>query len=247
MNTKRIEKTLELLPILALKGHAHQNELAKLARLSSLTVLGQLRFLENAGLVSAVRTEPNSKQQKEEQIWSLTFLGLLQVLSTDNLTESDFDQMAKIYKEKWLIFHEWAYLSQDKETKEFIINNTRSYADLKRPWNNLSNAKEFATHTQKSKDAQNEFHRFIVQLKEAEATLAALMLEDIFTLGSIPSNIIERRNENDVLIKLWKRAIMNPSLLKFIKDQFEYEDNKHKAIKDFQNWLLERKTPEKTP
>jgi hypothetical protein len=120
--------------------------------------------------------------------------------------------MAKIHKDKWLIFKEWAYLSQDQEIKMLIILNTRSYADLKHPWNDASTAKEFATHTQKSRNAQNEFHKFLAQLRETEATRAALMLEDIFSLGAAPSWIYEPTNENYVLIRLWKHAIKNHNL-----------------------------------
>ena len=121
-----------------------------------------------------------------------------------------------------------------------IILNTRSYADLKPPWNNTSTAREFATHTKKSRNAQNEFHKFLGQLKETEATRAALMLEDIFSLGGPPSWICDPSNENDLLIKLWKHAVENPNLCKFIMEQFENEETKHKAIKAFEAWLLKK-------
>jgi hypothetical protein len=240
MCSSRIKKTLEILQLLGQNNQVSQNDLEKLRKTTHHDFLWQLRVLENGGLISAKTTAPASKRERKKQVWSLTFLGLLQLFSLDDITEDDFDKMAKNHKDKWLLFKEWAYLSQDQEIKMLIILNTRSYADLKQPWNNASTAKEFATHTKKSRNAQNEFHKFMAQLKETEATRAALMLEDIFSLGGPPSWIYESTDENDILIRLWKHAIKNRNLRKFIMEQFENEEIKHNAIKAFEAWLLQK-------
>ena len=241
MHSKHIEKINNLLRIIAKKGEVYQTEFAGLTGLSYRQVLRQLGLLKKSRLIRVKRTEPSSKRGKEKNVWELTFSGLLQVFAMTTTSESDFDLIAERNKAKWAIFEEWARLTEGKTVKKHVIFGIQKYA--------LENSQKFRdyseirTYGNLQKMGEKEWPDFLTHHESRAvggATISALRLDDVFSKGFVPKQILGQGNKSapSPWERLWKVAIKNPKLRAFILEQIALEGKRHKRILDFREWLF---------
>jgi DNA-binding transcriptional ArsR family regulator len=246
--SKRSEKIWQILKLLSLNGELYQCEMDKKTGGSYRNLIRQLKLLERAGLIRIARKEPSSKRGKEKHVWELTFSGLMSIFASDSVLmlagDGELDQIADSYKDKWLIFQEWKNLCKDREIRSIVINSISLFASK-----NVT--PKFRRMKQLKRDADlmggstalRAFQRARERFLERDATLAALMLDIVFSHGAVPPWIYEPRNENAELVRLWKTAVENANIRSFIEEQFKYEDYKHRIVTQFQDWFLGGKVP----
>lgn len=239
-----MENRTKLLKLLALNKQLYQGKMAKMCGVVDRTILRQLEPLKKLGLVRIAKKEQSAKRGKDKYVLELTFTGLLMVISDMFLPEEELDQIAENHKDKWVIFQAWDKLAKDPEVKRTIMNGIQLYASQ----HSLTELhKSIADHLGKArwwKDWLGAREQNIIR----EATLSALMLDKVFSMGAAPPWVYEPENRDHVLVKLWKTCIENPNVRKFIEEQFKHEDYRHRIIGDFREWLLEGRLPkEATP
>lgn len=239
-----VENNSKLLKLLALNKELYQTKMPEMCRISDRTILRQLKLLKKLGLIRIARREKSLKNGKEKNVLELTFTGLLMVISDIFLPEKELDQIAENHKDKWLIFQTWDKLAKDPEVKRAIMNSIQLYARQ----HSLTELHKSVADRLGEDESWKAWLEVREQNVKREATLSALMLDKVFSMGVVPPLVYEPGNEDHVLVKLWKTCIGNPNVRKFIEEQFKYEDYRHRIVGDFREWLLKGRLPkEATP
>ncbi|MEM3760225.1 MAG: hypothetical protein QXZ02_03825 [Candidatus Bathyarchaeia archaeon] len=232
MYSTREQKTFKILESLALNGQLYQKQLVEKTGTSYRNLIRQLQLLQNAGLIRIARTEPSSKKGKEQNIWELTFQGLLVFLTNIRNFESELDQIAQNNKDKWLIFKEWQTLTKDPEVKGFLINRIALYCLQHFGSVNLKTLAKLAQlHTPLG------LFKVFEDLYRHEATLNVLCLDDVFYHADVLFTNDKQEYGNYTGVKLWKILASNATFKEFLEKLFETENIRHKKILEFQKWL----------
>ena len=96
MSRKGIETEAKILEVLALNKETAQYDVPEKIGVHYTTVLRQLKQLKKLGKVKVVRTEASEKGGKDKKIYSLTFLGMVQVFLNWNNKEVELKDVIKI-------------------------------------------------------------------------------------------------------------------------------------------------------
>ena len=245
MYEKRSRRIFQVLKILALNRELYQGQIPELTKTSPRNLIRQLQLLERNGLIQIARKEESSKKGKEKNVWKLTFSGIMVALAETmqkplNESNKDIDCIAQAQEDKWLIFQEWSYLAEDPEIKDVLLNSLSVFLAENSNVRLLRNFRYLKDWPKlwPNKEVFKDVHALREELLRKMVTTAALDLEMVFEHGAVPPWIYKLGNENAVLVRLWKLSMENEKLRKFLKEQFEYEDCRHRIIKEFQNWLL---------
>jgi len=190
--------------------------------------------LQKNGYIRLLRVDrpEKGKRGRGKQVWEVTLAGIFKTITiiNDFGYQLDFDKIAENHKNKWLIFSEWKYLTQDPEMKNEIINSIYGAAG--------ENIGRYIDFSFGSREAQQAFMRTKAFFDEGQMTNAALLLDPVFLEGAVPPWIFENENQNDLLVRLWKHAIKNPRIREFVEHQFKLEKEVHTVLLRFEEWLL---------
>jgi len=245
MYSPRLEKLRKTLEVLAYNKEVYQRDLAEKVGCSYRTIVRQLKLLHDLGLARIIRTEP-SKRGKDRNVWEITFYGLIEFMSMSFPLRliRGIDHLASIHKDKWLIFQEWNHLSKDPEIKDMVIAGIGKFliSGKYKPffYTTKKSAKELEQIAEFRKKIQKLIPDFAETSIKREATIYALYLDFIFPFGAVPPWITKPKSQESSLIKLWKTIIKIPSIREFIEQEFKMEEIRHKNIKWFQKWLLNK-------
>jgi hypothetical protein len=243
MYAVRQEKLSELLRLFLFAEEVYQNDLPNMMKISSRSVIRQLEFLQQNGLIEFSRIErPNKKQKgRGKHVWRITFEGILQMIALDNrnMRTIELDKIAETHKNKWLIFQEWPFLARDKKAKELVMLQIEVFAGETFSGKTIfdttfgGKVKSFAT-------AQG-----LIETRKWSATLHALWLYGPFMQRALPFSFYEESfsknkkvSSSEGIPYLWKYILNNSRLRKFVKDEFVRERQVHSLLLDVEKWLF---------
>jgi predicted transcriptional regulator len=242
----------EILKLLALKREIYQSEMAEMVGTSYRNLIRQLQLLGKVGLIRIVRKEPSQKRGRERHVWALTFRGLLSYLTAKGpklRTDMEIDQIAEANKDKWLIFQEWEDLTRDLKVKEQLLSNIcevifddtvqSSITEVDEDSELLEVEAEIYGGSEVGRWLRDWYGDYL----ERHTTMAALGLALILEEAAVVPWIMEKKNENI----LWETALKNKNVRERIEIEFMLENDRHKKIKIFRDWLLKGKIPKCLP
>jgi hypothetical protein len=238
MYSGRQEKLGEILKLLASKREEYQQEIAVSIKMSERSIIRLLQILRRAGLIEIARKEPSSKHGMPKQIWSLTFAGIMSILTLSEIRPKEIDHIARIHADKWIIFQEWKDLTQEPEVKKMLVGgilSIQSPAILK-----PEEAGMYGEYIKDLGEAGAALQQTSVSHLYRDATLSALMLQHIFKDGAVPPWIYKPENQGDKLVRLWKTVYENPNIRSFIIREFAFENKRHQEVQKFQDWLTKK-------
>lgn len=116
-----VKTDLLILTLLALEKEYRQYNMPKMIGKNYRTVLRHLQSLKERGLIKLQRTERSNKKGKERNIYTLTLVGLIEILRYKNIYEY-IDVVAKNYGELFpLVFGKWQFFTE-KGKKDILIH-----------------------------------------------------------------------------------------------------------------------------
>jgi len=111
----------EILKHMAIYNDTEQAEFPKILGCSYRTILREIKLLELGHYISFVRNRPLGERGRPRNVWKITFFGLLTVIKQFvDKYEPIPDVIIQNFKNDWIIFKEWEYLTKDDRIKKFV-------------------------------------------------------------------------------------------------------------------------------
>lgn len=227
-----METLYRILRELALNQKVEQYKLPKTTGVSYRTVLRQLKLLKSLGFARVAEQKRSQKRGKEKNIWGITFLGIMAYMRNASIKE--IDQIAKVHKDKWIVFQEWDYLSRDSEIKNLVIRGILRYAGehgLEIPKPNFTHLKEVSKTTQ---IIMRYIGGSLEELYKKEATECAFYLDIIFKYKAWLPWLEKGKHK---INKLWHALLLNPSIRQYIMKRFEEEKIRIEILKKYESFF----------
>ncbi|MEM1757212.1 MAG: hypothetical protein QW770_04195 [Candidatus Bathyarchaeia archaeon] len=164
-----------------------------------------------------------------EEGFELTFTGVLFSLKYGKIEWEKLDTIAENYKDKWIIFEEWAPLTMDEDVKRLMLNALLAY---------LNREQLLYIPDEKSLKVVGEifgapvFHKLFENKMKEDATLEALYLDYIFNYGLFPEGDAETP-AGKAILKLWRVCAKSPVLRAFIQEQVEQARRRMEGVEKF--------------
>ena len=125
MQTKTsVKPEIKILQSLSVNKEIEQYKMPKETGLSYRTILRTLRPMEKQGIIKLFRTLPSEKGGKEKKIYTITFLGLINVLATCPLKPKELEKIIAKHPDKLLTFKKWDLFTQ-ANLKDFMLRNLK--------------------------------------------------------------------------------------------------------------------------
>jgi hypothetical protein len=195
-----------------------------------------LKTLKNLGLAHPVSVEPSMKGGKDKIIWEITFRGLLEVFG-EMLLKEEVKSIARIHKEKWIIFQEWEYFHEFPEIQECIIVFILYFSSvqstiLRQPFVKIKfHAKRMGEFHEKWPELFGSTIAHTEETLKTKATRIALGLDLVFNQRIWADWIINDKEHE--IYKLWILCLKNKRLKEFIDLQFEVEEQKDRTMLEY--------------
>ncbi len=210
----KYDKTMKILKHLVLNGETAQPEIPKIAACSYRTALREIRKLENAGLIRHVRNRREKARGPPQNVWKLTFRGILQAI---NLGISNLENIISLHKNECIIFSEWDYISKhnvDGYRPDIYLHGAASKHMGGRIINLLDEPKlDVGEYTERT-------YRIIDDFARAQFCASFLNIEGMISGVPLDSTVGEA----------FAYFMMNPSLKRFVSFRFDTEEQKHEIM-----------------
>lgn len=124
----RTNNLLKIISYFTLHQEVPQHGLDKIIGCSYRTIIRELQTLHSLGYIQLARSRSSGTKGKARNVWVPRFRTLLLGWYLFEDDEDAQDEIARIHKNTWSIFHEWDYLAINSEIQEhvrFCINRSR--------------------------------------------------------------------------------------------------------------------------
>jgi len=259
--------TLRTLQVLALEKEIRQSHIAKKINRDSRTVLRHLQELEKDGL-ARVKDRKRSEHGKPQNIWEITSLGLVKILSEETIYEH-IDEVARTHSNLLpLVFGKWNFFEKIGVKKTVIEHiklasrimtsnplwtlRIHRFEEMKRDQAEREKREKEMKQITKKIFGDNQTYSILKQhqniIKDATSTLAIdIPIREFVSMIFVPptaKGIIAKRNElADFLSKLHE----DPEIKGFFDEEFQDQLKEHeehvKKIRTWRDWWtsLEKK------
>lgn len=217
-----LEPYFKIFEKLAFQRGASTQQLTQQLNIPQTQISEYLTTLEKVGFI-----------QKIGEGWQLNFetvLGVCHFYAFANNVEK-VSEIAKAYRDFWIVFQEWEKLTSDKETARLVLNG------LYEASNSVSSFSSFHYKLLAERIKNPLLGEMIKEIREtpgmmqylkAEAALHVFYLKIIFEAG-FPQELTRKKN----LVKLWSICAKTPTLKTFILEQLEAQKQKAQTIEKF--------------
>ncbi|MEM2609926.1 MAG: hypothetical protein QXQ47_06820 [Candidatus Bathyarchaeia archaeon] len=164
-----------------------------------------------------------------EEGFELSFAGVLFSLKYGKIEWDELDTVARNYRDKWVVFQEWASLTVDEDVKRLMLTALFVY---------LSREELLYVPGEETLKVIGEifgfpvFHKLFESKMKEDATLEALYLGHIFHYGIFPEGGMES-STGKAILKLWRVCAKSPVLRAFIQEQVERARRRMESVEKF--------------
>jgi len=172
--------TLRTLQVLALEKEIRQSHIAKKINRDDRTVLRHLQELEKDGL-ARVKDRKRSEHGKPQNIWEITSLGLVKVLSEETIYEH-IDEVVKAHSDFLpLVFGKWSFFEKSGLKKTIVerIKLASMTLNSHKAWTfRMRSFEEMRQYEANYKEKEKEMERLAKRLFGAQAHVRLTQARD---------------------------------------------------------------------